>query len=483
MTYVPPLNQIAFSVLDLRRTEQWFREGFGLLPAGGSRWMMRGPVAARVQGLPGAASTCWWLVARNDWFQLELFQFERPMARLMPLDSRPCDIGYTRIGLWARDFDATLARMVALGTPPLTPPVGAPGRRRVCVRNPDGVYVEIMEDDPLAGAAGAGRTECPAAIRSVTMSTPDLDGSVAYMRDGIGIPECDVALHGPEHEALWGLAGARCRSTVLDAGSVLVEVVQYLDPAGKPWPDGYRICDQGILNIAFGARNKRDHTAVVRKAAAFGARPNWRPFHLPGAGVVYVNDKLGFSVEVLWMKPGKSDRDWGFEPLPIEQRPDPDTLRVEQHVRIEAPIDDVWNVLADHEGMTRWSAFKSVTRVVDGAPDADGRGAERVLKGPGGTLTEQIVEWNPPRSMRYRVIQGSPVVCHQGEIALATVGRATDVTWSIRFRPKIPGTGALLRRILGSKLGGMLRTQLKPFVEQRSVRSEQPGRHPQGRTQ
>ena len=50
--FAPPLNQIAFSVVDLRLTDRWFREGFGLLPAGGSRALMRGPLAANVQGLP-----------------------------------------------------------------------------------------------------------------------------------------------------------------------------------------------------------------------------------------------------------------------------------------------------------------------------------------------------------------------------------------------------------------------------------------------
>ena len=61
-----------------------------------------------MQGLPRAASTCWWLLGRNSWFQLELFQFERPIAKLMPADFRPCDIGYTRIGIWVEDFDAHL---------------------------------------------------------------------------------------------------------------------------------------------------------------------------------------------------------------------------------------------------------------------------------------------------------------------------------------------------------------------------------------
>ena len=121
---------------------------------------MRGPLASSVQGLPRVASTCWWMVGRNDFFQLEMFQFERPLARLMADDLRPCDIGYTRIGVWVADFDRTLAGLERLGSPPLTDPVGPAGARRACVRNPDGVYVEIMEDDPLAGAGLApdGRT-------------------------------------------------------------------------------------------------------------------------------------------------------------------------------------------------------------------------------------------------------------------------------------------------------------------------------------
>ena len=84
----PRLIQVALSVVDLRDTERWLREGFGFVPAGGSRRMMRGLLASRIQGLPRVASTCWWLGDRNDWFQIEMFQFERPIARLMPHDAR-----------------------------------------------------------------------------------------------------------------------------------------------------------------------------------------------------------------------------------------------------------------------------------------------------------------------------------------------------------------------------------------------------------
>jgi catechol 2,3-dioxygenase-like lactoylglutathione lyase family enzyme/uncharacterized protein YndB with AHSA1/START domain len=465
MSAVPPLNQIAFSVVDLRRTEAWFREGCGLLPAGGSRRMMRGPIAARVQGLPGAASTCWWLVARNPWVQFEFFQFERPVARLMPHDFRPCDTGYARIGLWVSDFDTTLERLARLDTVPLTAPLGARGARRACVRSPDGVFVELMEADPLPVGPGRGREACGTAVRSVTLSVPDLDQTVAFFGRALGLPRAAAALHGPEHESLWGLAGAQTKSAVFAAGDVLVEAVQYLDPKGRPWPEGYRISDQGILNIAFGARSRADHDAIVERAVAGGARPNCRPVHLPGAGVVYVNDPQGFSVELLWMKPGRPDRDWGFEPLPRGQRPSPDTHRVTRTVRVSAPVERAWDVLMDHEGMSAWSGFDPVTLERPGEIERNGRGAERRLSGPLGAFVEQVTCAERPRLLRYRVIAGSPFACHQGEIKLEPDDGRTRITWSVRFRPRIPGTGALLQALFGRVLGSVMRGPLAQRIE------------------
>jgi catechol 2,3-dioxygenase-like lactoylglutathione lyase family enzyme/carbon monoxide dehydrogenase subunit G len=461
----PPLNQIAFSVLDLRLTERWFREGCGLAPAGGSRRMMRGAIAARVQGLPGAASTCWWLVGRNPWLQLEFFQFERPIARLMPRDFRPCDTGYTRIGLWVEDFDATLGRLAGLGTTPLTAPLGELGARRACVRSPDGVFVELMESDPISSRAGPGRDACGTAVRSVTLSVPDLDQTVAFFGGALGLAKSGTQLHEPGHESLWGLAGARTRSAVFTAGDVLIEAVQYLGPRGRPWPDGYRISDQGILNIAFGARSRRDHVEILKRAVAGGARPNCRPFQLPGAGVVYVNDPQGFSVELLWMKSGMQDRRWGFEPLPIDDRPPPDTHSITRSVRVAASADRAWKVLMDHEGMSSWSGFKRVTLERPGETDRNGRGAVRSLWSPLGTVMEQVTCAEAPRLVRYRVIAGSPFVCHQGEIRLEPEGAGTRICWTVRFRPRIPGTGGLLSVVFGRMLGSAMRDGLTRQIE------------------
>ena len=197
----------------------------------------------------------------------------------------------------------------------------------------------------------------------------------------------------------------------------------------------------------------------------FGARPNFRPIHMGGAGCVYENDRLGFSVEVLWMRPGGQERKWGFVPLPASSRPEPDNQRVEAKVLIEAPPDTVWNVLTDQDRMSGWIGFDPVTRVRDGWPDRDGVGSERRMKGPGGTIVEQVIGVEPKRRIRYRVIEGSPFIFHNGEITVEPRGNATEVSWSIRFRSRIPLLGAFWQSVVGALLPRMLSKGLKPFAE------------------
>jgi short-subunit dehydrogenase/catechol 2,3-dioxygenase-like lactoylglutathione lyase family enzyme len=310
----PPLCQVALSVADLRRAQAWYREVLGLLPAGGTNLFV-GPLASAVQGLPGAASTCWWMVDRQDFFQLELFEFRSPPVRSLPPGWRPCDIGYTTLGVHVSDLDATLGRAERSGSTPLGEAIGPPGARRVCVRDPDGVVVELMEDDPRAAVPRSRpRPDVPAAVRGVTLSVPDLERSRRFFCDvlGLGVAE-GIELHGAEHEALWELAGAERRSVVLTAGDFLVELVQYVRPAGKPWPPGYRISDRGLLNVALGFRDRSELDATYERCVAAGHESNARPLRFGPWSVVYVNDDQGFSVELLHV-PRWYEAQMGFGP-------------------------------------------------------------------------------------------------------------------------------------------------------------------------
>ena len=85
------LSQIAVSVTDLRRAQRWYRDVLGLEAAGGTN-LFAGPLASMVQGVPRSASTCWWLVDRQDLFQIELFEFRSPVVRSLPRDWRDRDL-------------------------------------------------------------------------------------------------------------------------------------------------------------------------------------------------------------------------------------------------------------------------------------------------------------------------------------------------------------------------------------------------------
>jgi len=312
----PPLNQLAFSVLDVQRTRRWYQDMLGFLPSGGTD-DFGNPFGSWVQGLPNVDVATRWMVDQQEFLQLEMFQFTTPQSKPRPKDWAPNDSGYTIIGVHVADFDARVASLRTAGVPLLTEPLGARGVRRVCVRDPEGNIVELMEEDPRQGGAKSRtrlRPGVPLVARSITVSVPDIERSRRFFVDTIRLEECtDFVLHRPEHEELWNLKGAVAKTHLLWAGDILVELRQYTKPVSKPWPRGYRICDQGMMNIGFGFRKRKDFDQACDRVYASGYRSNSPPFHVIDWGTVYMNDDQCFSVELLFVEPG-ANRRMGFEP-------------------------------------------------------------------------------------------------------------------------------------------------------------------------
>ncbi len=304
MTSSLPLCQIAMSVMDQPATYAWYQQAFGFIPAGGTD-LFRGPIASGIQGVPKASSRCWWLVDQQSQFQLEFFQFKSPQTRPLPKDWRPCDIGYSMMSLWVTDFDACLQRLKQLGQTLEGSVMGQEGERRVCIRDPEGVLLEIMEKDIRIGHERARpQKDAQVAVRAVTLSVKDLQASKQMFGHVLGLPQVqDVELHTPEHESLWGLTGARREQCLFVAGDMLIELVQYHSPLGRPLPEDYRISDQGLLNIAFGFRSWREFNRIHKRCLEHGVVANSKALHLGAWSVVYVNDPQEFSIELLMVKP------------------------------------------------------------------------------------------------------------------------------------------------------------------------------------
>jgi len=299
------LIQVAFSIRDLEGTPAWYRDTFGYLDAG-VHTEFRGADAAAVQGLPASESTIHWLVDARDGFQLELFAFDEPAPRGDAHERGADAVGYSLIGVAVDDFDAVLAKVAPLG-----PVVGAAGSRRVAVRDPEGVIVEVMEDDPRpSGAPPRKRPEVPVTTRFVRLVVPDLARARAFYTEKMGLAEAP-AIHGPEHEALWGLEGIAVTTQAMWAGDFVLELAEYVSP--RPRADGYRLSDQGLVNVALGCLGPEPYDAAFARLEGTGFTA-YKELAADGFKCRYVEDDQGNSVEMLYMsaKPRKS---FGFSPV------------------------------------------------------------------------------------------------------------------------------------------------------------------------
>jgi catechol 2,3-dioxygenase-like lactoylglutathione lyase family enzyme len=312
-----PLCQVALSTTDLARSSQWYRRTFNWQTAGETR-EREGDVWARVPGLPEAHFKVSCLVEQRPFFQFELFEFLKPRMRRQRSDTRPIDIGFSQLGLHVPHFDAVLARLSCTGGVLLTEPIGEFGHRRVCLRDPDGVLLELIETSPTPAAQQMEHDPPLATTCSVTLSVPDLDMASRFWSEALGLTRHPAgSLHHPEDERLWGIKGAERRDLVLDAGDFAVELVQYMSPKPGNRPAGYLLSDQGILNVALGTTERGVFDAVFTRAERAGFRPCHPPWDVPQvATVVYLQDGQGFTVELLYVHPEALER-MGFASGPV----------------------------------------------------------------------------------------------------------------------------------------------------------------------
>jgi uncharacterized protein YndB with AHSA1/START domain len=107
----------------------------------------------------------------------------------------------------------------------------------------------------------------------------------------------------------------------------------------------------------------------------------------------------------------------------------------------EIPADPsvVWEIVADHPGMSRWTPIRRVEMEAGGRPEPHGVGAVRALHLVGPPIREEVTAFEPNRRLAYRMLSGAPVRDYTGEIVLEPAARGTRMTWTIRFTPQIPG--------------------------------------------
>jgi Polyketide cyclase / dehydrase and lipid transport len=72
----------------------------------------------------------------------------------------------------------------------------------------------------------------------------------------------------------------------------------------------------------------------------------------------------------------------------------------------------------------------------------------RVLRSGRVTGRDTIAELVPDRRFSYTHASSLPVKDYRGDVDLRPVAGGTEIRWVSEFDPKVPGTGALMRRAL-----------------------------------
>lgn len=98
---------------------------------------------------------------------------------------------------------------------------------------------------------------------------------------------------------------------------------------------------------------------------------------------------------------------------------------------INKPIQDVFAIISDHANYSQFKAIEQSNLIKEGTHEKNGLGAVREIISGGANLHEEIVAYEPPYKLGYKVIKSKPLPYdHQlGEITLEEKDGKTHVTW------------------------------------------------------
>jgi uncharacterized protein YndB with AHSA1/START domain len=126
---------------------------------------------------------------------------------------------------------------------------------------------------------------------------------------------------------------------------------------------------------------------------------------------------------------------------------------------ISAPVDVVFDVLADHGGYSKITPLRASTLEREGESDPNGVGAIRVLRLAGPPIREEVTAFERPTLLAYKALSGVPARSHTGTVRLAADGNRTRVEWDVDSTPKLPIPDriwvAAVRPVIGQLLRGV----------------------------
>jgi hypothetical protein len=148
------------------------------------------------------------------------------------------------------------------------------------------------------------------------------------------------------------------------------------------------------------------------------------------------------------------------------------TYRFAAHVVSRAAPETVYDLLADATSWKNWAGPLISYSEWEVEPDTNAGGATRRLGRRALMVREEIMAADPPHHHGYRLLSGQPVRSYRADVFISDLGGATAsdhraghdgspgaglgsyIEWTGTVVPLVPGTGPLMRLLLGAMVRG-----------------------------
>jgi catechol 2,3-dioxygenase-like lactoylglutathione lyase family enzyme len=153
-------------------------------------------------------------------------------------------------------------------------------------------------------------------LESVSIPVSDLDRALAFYTGILDFTKVsDVEIAGDEYEKALGVFGVRARVARLRLGDESLELIQYLAPEGRAYPEDARSNDRTFQHVAIIVSDMRKAYARLRehnvRHTSTGPQrlPDWNP-NAGGIEAFYFKDPDGHPLEILHFPDGKGAAKW-----------------------------------------------------------------------------------------------------------------------------------------------------------------------------
>ena len=113
-------------------------------------------------------------------------------------------------------------------------------------------------------------------LEHIALSVSDLDRSIVFYRDIIGLKLGRVFEYGPDSKLgdIVGMPNCTARIAHLSSNGQMLELIEYKNPKGRPVPDNARQADNGFIHISFYSTDiHKDYTRLSVTGIRFFSEP------------------------------------------------------------------------------------------------------------------------------------------------------------------------------------------------------------------